>query len=307
MALSLYETCTAGQAVAAFGGPAGAEFFCDGQFVVMRGAMLCLATIGDPDTGTKLLAPSKLGWKPGRLDYHPEDRKMPWFPERLLKCVKRNGAWLPLHQMFLRAAGDEEYLYAGIAELPNLHDGQFEKVAHFVLDAKLPRELWLRFGGYEGRRVTISDGTGEHLLAAADMAGFEQLLAGIPSGRGYREVWIAGYEEHWFRALFNARRVWIQYVPDGERRIRAEGLGCMALEPWDPDCPTPRRQEYFGDDGQSDVFRDARRTVPRELGVRALIEQFRTGRLPKCILWRKTKLWPVLAQAQRTRGRRSRP
>jgi hypothetical protein len=208
--------------------------------------------------------------------------------------------------VFLRAAGDEEYLYAGIAELPYLHNGQFEKVAHFILDAKLPRELWLRFGGYEGRLVTISDGTGEHLLAAADRAGFELLLAGIPGGRGYWEVWLAGYEEHWFRALFNARRVWIQYVPDGERRMRAEGFSCMALESWDPDCPTPRRQEYFGNDGQCDVYREARRTVPREMGVRALIEHFRTGRLPKCILWRKTELWPELAQAQRTRERRSR-
>jgi hypothetical protein len=32
-------------------------------------------------------------------------------------------------------------------------------------------------------------------------------------------------------------------------------------------------------------------TAPRELGVRAVVEHFRTGRLPECVRWRETKLY----------------
>ena len=32
-------------------------------------------------------------------------------------------------------------------------------------------------------------------------------------------------------------------------------------------------------------------TVPRELGIRAAVEYFRTRQLPVCIRWRETKVW----------------
>lgn len=293
VAMSLYETCTADQAVTAFGDPAKAEFFCDRQFAVFQGATLCFATMGDPETGTKLLGPSKVAWKPARLDYHPEDRDTPWLPKRLTKCVERDGAWLPLHHMFLRAANGQRFVYAGIAELPQLGDipenGRVQKAAHFTLDAKLPQDTWHRLGGYDGRSVTIN-GT-EHRLAATDVAGLERLLAIVPTASGYWNVSLAGYEEHWFTALFNAERMWLRFVPDGERGLRAQRPDLTALESWDPDCPTPRRREFFGHDGQIDVAYAAGRTVPREAGVRAAVEHFLTGRRPDCVRWRQVKLW----------------
>jgi hypothetical protein len=113
-------------------------------------------------------------------------------------------------------------------------------------------------------------------------------------------VSLAGYEEHWFTVQFNARRAWLRFVPEGERRIRAQGLDCTALESWDQDCPTPRQREFFGNDGHGEVVYAAERTVPREFGIRATVEHFRTGRQPECIRWRETKLWGGLAPGQGT-------
>jgi hypothetical protein len=289
VALSLYETCTGEQAVKEFGDPAGAEFFCERRFAVFPRATLCFATMGDPDVGTRLLTPSTVDWVPARLDYHPECAERAWLPGRLTEVVERNGAWLPLHHMFLRPVGDECYVYAGIAELRSFGDnprgGRVQQSAEFLLDSKLPRDLWLRLGGYPGRLVTVN-GT-ESRFAADDAVRFEQLLADVLAGPGYCEVSLAGYEEHWFTVQFNAKRAWLCFVPDAERRMRAQFPNCTAMESWDPDCPTPRKLELFGDDGHRELVYTADRTVSRELGVRAAVEHFRTGQLPDCIRWRE--------------------
>jgi hypothetical protein len=285
VALSLYQSCTAEQAVAAFGDPADAELLCDRQFAVLPRATLCFATMGDPDTGTKLLTPSKVAWKPARLDYHPDDPR-PWLPERLTVCVERDGAWLPLHHMFLRAPGDQEFIYAGIAHLPMFgeipENGRIQHSAHFFLDAKLPRELWLRLGGYADWLVCFNNTT--RRFADDDVAGFEQLLAGVPTTPGNWEVTLTGYEEQRLAIQFSDKRARLSYRPlHWPKRLGDE----EGVEAWDPDCPEPRRREFFGKDGEIDVVYAAVRTVPRELAVRAAVEHFRTGRLPECVRWRK--------------------
>jgi hypothetical protein len=290
--LSPYAKSTLKRAVAAFGDPASAEYFCDRQFAVVRGTRLCFATTGDPKSGTKLLTPSTVSWRPARLDYHPE-RQIPWLPAPLTRCVERNGGYLPLHHMFLRAAGDRQFVYAGIAELPMFGEipdgGQVQHSARFHLDAKLPRDLWVRLGGYPGWMVEFN-GTRQP-FAADDVAGFERFLAGVPTASGFWEVSLAGYAENWFTVRFNAGRAWLRFVADAERAVRTQGMDCPALESSDPTCPTPRKREHFGDEGYDRVTRPAGRTVPRELGVRAAVEYFRTGRLPQCIRWRTTRLY----------------
>jgi hypothetical protein len=182
VSVTLYESYTVKKAVAAFGDPAAAKFYCDRQFAVVKRATLCFATMGDPDTGTKMQSPSLVVWKPGRLDYHPKARE-PWLPSPLTRCVERNGGYVPLHHMFLRAPGDRQVVYAGIAELPMFGDipenGRVQQSAHFYLDSKLPRDLWLRLGGYPGWLVGFNNT--QQRFAADDVAGFERLLADVPT------------------------------------------------------------------------------------------------------------------------------
>lgn len=276
--LSLYENYTVEQAVAAFGSAADSKFFCEGQFAVVPGATLCFATMGDPENGTKLLSPSKMAWKPARLDYHPEERTS-WLPERLTECVERGGAWLPLHHMFLRAPDDRQFIYAGIAELNGFGDipeyGKIQQAAHFSLDTKLPRDFWVLLGGHAGWLVGFNNT--ERRFDGDDVIGFERLLAGVPTKPGYWQVWLTGYEEQWFSIQFNSQRARLRYGPGGEQGV----------ESWDPDCAWPRKDEFFGDDGHDEVTFAAERTVPRELAVRAAVEYFKSGRLPESVRWRE--------------------
>jgi hypothetical protein len=287
--------------VSLFSAGADAEYFCDRQFAMVPGATLCLATMGDPDNGTKLLSPSKVAWRPARLDYHPPESR-PWLPEHLTESVERNGEWLPLYHMFLRAAAGQKFIYAGTAEMTLLGDIQesgrldkgahlsspqaladaaqhgvrLDKAAHFKLDAKLPQHLWTRLGGYAGWQVGFNQA--ECRLASEEVADFEQLLAAVPTAPG---LWVVsltgGYKDYWFAVWFNARRARLRYGPAESEQ---------ALESWDPACTRSDQCEYFGD-----LTFTAERTIPREQAVRAAVEYFRTGRLPQCIRWREIEAW----------------
>jgi len=50
------------------------------------------------------------------------------------------------HHVFLRLPGDESFLYAGKAHLGSYSAAE----ANFTLNEKLPRDEWLRLGGYPG-------------------------------------------------------------------------------------------------------------------------------------------------------------
>jgi hypothetical protein len=228
-------------------------------------------------------SPSLVVWKPGRLDYHPKSRE-PWFPSQLTKCIERNGAYVPLHHLFLRPAGDASFTYAGIAEMPMFgdipEDGRIQQAAHFYLDTKLPRELWVRLGGYPGWRVEFNNTN--RLFAADDVAGFEQLLAGIPTTSGHWQVTLVGYEEWRLAIQFSATRAHLSYRPLYWPLKMGEE---QCVESYDADCQTPKKQEFFG----GGLVVPGARTVPRAQGIRAAMEHFGTARLPECIRWREAK------------------
>src|SRR5439155_18186437 len=103
MAPTLHHSYTADEAVAAFG-ESKAEALCDGQFLVLPKAVLCLATVGDPATQSHLGAPSSVLWRPGRMDYDPAD-EYPWLPTPARE-VWANRKKLRNHHVFLRLPGD---------------------------------------------------------------------------------------------------------------------------------------------------------------------------------------------------------
>jgi hypothetical protein len=149
---TLHQEYTMEEALAAFEPAGGAEFLCDEQFVVMSKAILCMATIGDPATQTHVASASRVVWKADRVDdvpleqrWHAHDKiTEAWGPER--KRIKQ-------HHVFLRLPGDEKFLYAGKAHLGSYFAAQ----ANFTLNEKLPRNEWLRLGGYTGWLIDLHD------------------------------------------------------------------------------------------------------------------------------------------------------
>ena len=116
MSLTLHDSFTREEAIAAFGDPATAQSYCDGQFVVFPKAVLCFATVGNPDSQPFLGLPTSFVWKPGRLDYDPND-EIPWLPTPVRDVWGPKQERFKEHHIFLRPAEEERFSWIGTAHL----------------------------------------------------------------------------------------------------------------------------------------------------------------------------------------------
>ena len=149
---TLHQWYSADEAIAAFGGAQSAEILCDGQFVVLPTAVLCLATLGKPATGPYILFPSSFVWKPGRLDYDPAD-EFPWLPEKARAVWGTNREKIKEHHLFLRAPGDERFLYAGTAHLGSHGNNGIPVLTASTEKTPLERSVWLLRTGQRAKRA----------------------------------------------------------------------------------------------------------------------------------------------------------
>jgi hypothetical protein len=278
--LTLHQWYTADEAVAAFGGDAASERSCDGQFVILPEAVLCLVTLGETTGEPHIPCPSCLVWRPRRLDYEPSDA-LPWLPEKVREVYDRGQKpikKLRQQHVFLRTPSDERFIYAGPAHLGSYvsvpGNDVTELSADFSLNERLPREAWLKFGGYPGWLVEINHQ--RYRVDADDLTTFERLVNELPR-QEFSHLCMTRYEEDSLTVHTNARRGWLMYL-----RYPADG-GIYA-----------RDLEYEGDPRSEEVFEcvcgidlefPAEQTLPRELAMRAAVEFFQTGELPRCVHW----------------------
>lgn len=272
---SLYHWYSTDAAVAAFGEAPAAERLCDGQFAVLPSAILCFATLGEAATQPYMLFPSSFVWKPGRSDYAPGD-EVPWLPAQVREVRGPGGAFTE-HHLFLRAPGDESFVYVGAAHLGSWGDNQqpHGKEAGFSLDQRLPRDVWLRLGGYAGWRVELNH-QGDLYLDPGDVAGFGRLVEEFGRAKS-SHLYVTRYEEDALTVHTNARRGWLVY----QRSLRDFGSHSQ-----DPHYSGDRQaEELFLCACGIDLEVRAEQTLPRELCMRAAVEFFQTGTLPRCVAW----------------------
>jgi hypothetical protein len=278
--LTLHQWYTADESVAAFGGDTSSERSCDGQFVLLPGVVLCLVTLGGTTAEPHVPCPSCFDWRPRRLDYEPSDA-LPWLPEKVREVYDRRQKpikKLREHHVFLRTPSDERFLYAGPAHLGSYVSvpgrAVTEVSADFSLNERLPRAVWLKFGGYPGWLVEINHR--RHPVAADDLAAFERLVNELPRHE-FSHLCMTRYEEDSLTVHTNTRRGWLMYL----------------RHPGDSGVYT-RDLEYKGDPQSEEVFECVRgidlefpasQTLPRELAMRAAVEFFQTGQLPRCVHW----------------------
>jgi hypothetical protein len=275
----LHQSYTPDEAVAAFG-EEPAEWLCDGQFAVLPQQVLCFFALdahadghdGRAD-GIRVESPTSVFWRPGRPDYAPGDEE-PWLP----KVVREVFGPYPQreqireHQMFLRRPDGERYLYVGRAALGSWSNPH-NPWADFTLRAKLPRDVWVRFGGYPGWVVGV--GTRSERVAAGDAAAYARLVAELGPGEG--RIGLTRYEQDILLVAVNADRGHVGYTgpdrqgyraardptPVGDPQATIKLPGC---------CPLPF-EVPLGE------------TLPRAAAIEAAAEFFRTGRPPNCIGW----------------------
>ena len=277
---TLHHWYTPDEAVATFGGDVAFESFCDGQFLVLHKVVLCLSTLGETDEQPHVSCPSCFVWRPARLDYDPAD-EMPWLPEKVREVWDRSQKQVKKlrdHHVFLRTPSDERFFYAGPAHL-----GSYGSVpgrngtgvsANFSLKARLPREMWLKFGGYPGWLVEVNHHSAR--IGVGDLPVFEQLVNQLPQHE-FSHLGMTRYEEDSLTIHTNASRGWLMY-------LRYPGDGGIYT----------RDLHYNGNAEAEEVFKcvcgidlelPGSQTVPRDLAMRAAVEFYLTGQLPQCVHW----------------------
>ena len=257
MGPSLHQWYTADEAIAAFGEARKADFLCDGQFVVLPKVVLCLATVGKAATDPYIGVPSSFCWKPGRLNYDPTD-EVPWLPTKAREVRGPDREKIKEHHIFLRAPGDERFGYIGSAHLGSWGNNGMpgNEVAGFSLEVKLPRDLWLHLGGYQGWCAVLNHQEAS-FLDKEDVAGFQRLVDELPR-QEFSHLELTRYEEDRLFVAMNPRRGWLSY----QRSFR-NGLGFHVRDlNYSGD---PESIECFWCDCGLDVEAPTTQTLPRAL------------------------------------------
>jgi hypothetical protein len=269
------------EAVATFDSDARPERFCDGQFVVLPSVVLCFVTIGQTTDEPHVSSPSQVVWRP-KLDMKPATPD-DWLPERVREVWDRSGKQVRKirdHHLFLRTAADDWFCYAGDAHLGSYgsmqtSSGEWGLAANFSLRHKLPRDVWLKLGGYPGWLVEVNHEC--HRVEAGDLSAFEQLVGEL-AGQEFSHLCMTRYEEDSLTVHTNATRAWLMYL-----RFPADsGVYTRDLAYQGP----PESEEVFQCVCGIDLEFPTVQTLPRELATQAAAEFFQTGQLPRCVHWK---------------------
>jgi hypothetical protein len=279
---TLHTWHTASEAIAAFAGDGAAEAFRDGQFVVVPSVVLCFVTTGQTFDEPHVSSPSRVVWRPklGTARAHPDDNE--WLPEKVREVWDRSGPQvqkLRAHHIFIRPPADERFFYAGEAHLGSYGStpttsGEWGLAANFSLSHKLPRDVWLKFGGYPGWLVEVNHEC--HRVEADDLREFERLVGELPRAE-FSHLCMTRYEEDSLTVHTNARRGWLMYLRfPADNGVYTRDTDYSGL---------PESEEVFQCVCGIDLEFPTAQTLPRELAGRAAIEFFQTGRLPQCVHW----------------------
>jgi hypothetical protein len=265
----LHQTYTAQEAIAAFDGDDSAEILCNGQFVILLNAVLCMFIIGTLESESHFTSPSNLIWKPQRLDYDPTD-KIPWLPTKAREVWQADRKKkLREHYIFVRLRGDDRFVYAGRAHLGSYGDTKDGKDALFSLYDKLPRDVWLRIGGYPGWSIEVNHKS--YRVDMNDLSTFSQLLTELDHAE-YSHLIMTRYEEDCLSIFFNDRRGWPEYTSKSSNGV---------LHIKDPVYSGERDAiEDFNCVCGISLEAPANQTLPRNFAIRIAIEYFSTGQFP---------------------------
>jgi hypothetical protein len=201
-------------AIAGFNGQS--QLWCDNQFAVLPDVVLGFITLGKSTDVSHLASSSTVIWKPGRIDYAPSD-EYSWLPTDVREVFSRsatNVVRLRRHHLFVRPVDTADFVYAGEAHLGSYGGPQDTSVvgnreARFTLNKKLPRDIWLKCGGYDGWRLDVNHQ--DHVLAAGDDAALDELLRQLEVN-DFSHLCMTRYEEDSLTIHTNAKCAWLMYL-----------------------------------------------------------------------------------------------
>lgn len=275
MSLSLHATYSIDNAIAGLGGRGTS--LCDDQFVVLHDAVLCFVTLANSTEGSQVPSPSEVVWKPERLDYAPMD-EVTWLPRDVREVFDRSGREvrrLRRHHVFVRSTDMQEFVYAGEAHLGSYGgpsgNGTGNREALFTLNTKLPRETWIRCGGYLGWQIDVNHQ--EPVMTDSDLNTFDELVVHL-NNQDYSHLVMTRYEEDSLTIYTNPVRAWLMYLRE------PDDCGLYLNDPLLGDY-----EEHFECVCGISLDFPARQTVSHSQAIQIAREFFQTGTLPSDVTW----------------------
>ena len=262
----LYEQYSRESALGVFGSSSERVSYLRGNFVVLDKVVACLFDLG-PQRGASFDTSRRIVWRPER-ELDAQERGLDWWPPDVVDTFDRAGV-RPIrkrrHHLFVRRAG-ATYRYLGPAHLAS-HSA--DGTASFELETRVPRALWLLFGGYSGWRVELNHLRRE--LASDDLEGLLAELTRFASA-AQSHLTLTRYEEDELHLFKNEHHAWMMYLRDpGD-----SGLYVKRAEAE----PNPRRESFRCDCG-IDFEVPSHQTLATSEAVSVAAAFFENGKLPK--------------------------
>jgi hypothetical protein len=270
MSIELYTLYSRAAALEALGIEGAAPVAWGGQLVIGASVLALFVTLGPAENASHFPRPEHFCYRPDR-EYALTLPGEGWVPEALA-THRRAGRELHLFVQegevgCYRSAGR---LGLGMYSLPRDYRQQR---AEFDLEPRLPRDLWVRYGGYPGWKLTLRHQ--ERLLAAGDEAVLDACLREV---RDVEDVHLSltRYEGDGLQLLANESQAYLAYenewggeevvinrdYPDDTEEVAAFSCSCgIGLEM--PLC----------------------NVISRTQGLEAVREFFVTGAQPVSVEW----------------------
>jgi hypothetical protein len=211
----LYTAYARREALSLLDGGEPAKFACDGQIAIARST---IAWLSEPPEGS-FPEPSAFRWAASQR--YEEASGEWWFLPAEVRDHRRRYR---IH-LFFDPESSDHFVYVGGAHLASYGFTDCESLGEvsLALERKLPREVWLWFGGYDGWSVTI-DGNERRGLESEEAV---HLVRDV-FRRGSGEVSLTRYEEDSLAILVEARRAMLLHLAfpgDSGRVTRDPGYG----------------------------------------------------------------------------------
>jgi len=131
--------------IALFGCEAGAQSFCDGQWVIFPHSVICFAEIGEPPKLSHFTCGGEFCWVANKPYQVSDEQHLKFVPAAVMSW----HADRPI-RLFVRPHDSENYCYVGdLAPACRFTLGGKENCgeAYFALSPALPSEVWIELGG----------------------------------------------------------------------------------------------------------------------------------------------------------------
>jgi hypothetical protein len=273
--MELYQSYSKREIMASLAERGPVQSFWNGQLLVASDVIVCATTLGDPSKAPHFPKPAHFCFRPtANYDDKPADLVYDWMPKPLANNHQiGRGIYL-----FVNQKPRARFTYVGeLVDGMNYCGGKDYRRSwvNFFLAAKLPRELWLRFGGHPAWKVTVNHR--DLLLGEADHDRFD------------RCVTEAGSEP-------TAHLILTRYQGDSLKLLTNQEEGYLTYEPEKGAHQTSLNRAYPKDTEKVTLFQctcgiclEIPRcyAIPKQQAMEAISKFFRSGRLPSSVEWAK--------------------